>query len=147
MHHLECLSVRFVKIDNDNERLVLGINNLPDELKTIILSKFLCTQIKRLSHHYIDKDELHSMSDKNNRAFTRSIKTIRGRSKAWKNLEIISDILISAFFNETYYDLVMVFNSQMGFEPSSHYLQKLEKIFPTNKLFQTIDVREDYIDI
>ena len=142
IHHLECLAIRFIQNNYENTQIFLHINNLPDELKIIILSRFIYTQLKKLSHHHINKYELYSMSDPNNRKFTRSFKTTMGRSRAWSELEIISNILLSAYFNETYYDLITVFESQLGFQPSTYYMKELEKIFPTNKLFRVVNVND-----
>jgi len=140
IHHLECLAIRFIERGYENHKLICRINKLPDELKTIILSEFVCTQLKTNSHHHINKHELYSMSDKNNRKFTKNFKSIVGRSMVCSELETISNILLNSYFNETHYDLSTVFNSQLGFEPTTYYIKQLRDLFPTNKLFRVISI-------
>ena len=62
------------------------------------------------------------------------------------DLEIVSNVLSTNYFNENYHDLVFVFNSNIGFEPSLHYLRKLEKIFPTNRLFKVVNVYNEELN-
>lgn len=145
-HHLEYMSSIFTTSDYENRYLISKLNTLPIELKSIILTMFVCRMSKHIPHPMINKQELHDMSNKNNRAFTAQLNTIVGRSRVFSNLEIVSNILSTNYFHENYHDLVFVFNSNIGFEPSLHYLQKLEKIFPTNRLFRVVNIYREELN-
>ena len=92
----------------------------------------------------INKHELYSMSNKYNREFTRKFKTIIGRAKIETQLDIISNIMTHTLFNEREYSYEDVFQAQLGFKPTYHYIQRLYELFSDNKIFQIVHMDDIY---
>ena len=130
-----------VFMDHTNEHIFIqSIYDLPYYIALDILSTFIHRMAKKVPHPMIDKYELDSMSNKHNREFTRQLKTPVGRAKSYTQLDVISNIISHARFNEIEYPHEILFQSQLGFTPSIHYMKRLYNTFPGNTLFKVIDM-------
>lgn len=133
--HLKYLSFFFLKKDNHNISLYNNIlNYFPKEVNTIILTKFIEFNVK-YSGNIFDKGEIKMFSDPNFRKFNRCLNNRSGRLLISNHLEIVGKALINSYFHETYFDLIDIFNHQVGFIPTREYFSKLSKIFPGHKIF------------
>jgi len=124
---------------NDNNILLQHIYKLPPDISFEILTLFIGRMSITVPHPMINKEELSSMSNTHNRHFTQNFQTIIGRSRIYSHLDIIANIITYSSFNEIEYDDIgIIFQSQLGFIPSKHYIHRLRNMFPDSKLFSVI---------
>ena len=132
--HVKYLSYFLLKKDYNNVNLY---NNIiiffPEEINIIILKHFIESTLKYGSGSILDKREIKMFSDPNFRRFNRCLKNSTDRLMISNHLEIVRKALINSYFHETYYDLIEIFNHQMGFTPTKEYFLKLLKIFPKHQ--------------
>ena len=143
LDHLKMLVVVLSDTTHDSV-LIQTIFDLPYDISISILSTFIQHTISKVPHPMINKHEIHSMSDKNNRDFTRKFNTILGRAKIETQLDIISNIMTHTLFNEREYTYEDLFQAQLGFKPTEHYIHRLHELFPDNKIFKIVHVDDIY---
>ena len=143
LDHLKMMIVVLSDTQND-PALFQSIHDLPYDISLNILTTFIQYTISKVPHPMINKHEIHSMSSKNNRDFTRNFKTILGRAKIETQLDIISNIMTHTLFNEREYTYEDLFQAQLGFKPTDHYIHRLHELFPDNKIFKIVHMDDIY---
>ena len=143
LDHLKMMIVVITDTKND-PALFQSIHDLPYDISLNILTTFIQYTISKVPHPMINKHEIHSMSNKNNRDFTRKFKTILGRAQIETQLDILSNIMTHTLFNEREYTYEDLFQAQLGFKPTEHYIHRLHELFPDNKIFKIVHVDDIY---
>jgi len=143
LDHLKMMVVVLSDTKND-PAFIQSIYDLPYDISISILTTFTHYTISKMPHPMINKHELYSMSNKDNRKFTRNFKTILGRAKIETQLDIISNIMTHTLFNEREYTYEDLFQAQLGFKPTEHYIHRLHELFPDNKIFKIVHMDDIY---
>ncbi len=139
--HVEYMAYFFaMEGDKDNDRIFRNVNALPEDMRSSILVQYVTRAMRSVPNILVDKEELLITCNKSHRVFDGHLSTLVGRARVYSHLDVISNILRSAYFNETHYDMSTVFSSNLGFEPSVEYVRKLRKIFPNHTLFKIVPV-------
>ena len=139
MIHVEYLAKFFAREDDaENDSIFESIHTLPNEIMSDILVRYVTRAMRNVPTILVDKEDLLVKSNRNHRVFDEYLSTLLGRSIVYSHLGVITNIIRSAYFNETYYDMSLVFLSILGFEPSVVYMRKLRDNFPNHALFQVV---------
>ena len=94
--------------------------------------------MRNVPNFIVDKEELSIKCNNHHRVFDSYLSTLSAGPGVCSHLDVLSNIMESSFFNETYYDMTMVFVSNLGFEPTLSNVRKLTRIFPNHKLLKMV---------
>ena len=136
--HLKALSSIFVLDGDDTNKILSSIEFLPIDVQNEIYQIYNMRMIRLVPNPYINTEELKMRSNSNFVKFNRCMKSKLGSSRIYSSLEIIGNVMLSSFFQETYYDMMLIFESRFKFKPTIGYINILRRIFPDNKLFQIV---------
>ena len=136
--HLKALSSVFILGGGDTNKILSSIEFLPIDVQNEIYQIYNMRMIRLVPNPYINTEELKMRSNSNFVKFNRCMKSNLGSSRIYSSLEIIGNVILSSFFQETYYDMMLIFESRFKFKPTIDYINILRCIFPDNKLFQIV---------
>lgn len=135
-NQLSCLSDVFIIKCDHNEEIISKINSLDSlDMRSYILKFFIERSVKKAPNIYVDKQELEMVTNPSFKSFDSSLTDVLGLARAHARLEIIGNILLNSYFQETYYEMIEIFTKRLGFTPTKLYLNKLHKLFPNHKVF------------
>lgn len=133
MNRVEQLATVFMQDIAESKCIMSRLNTIPRELKFVVLVSYVSRAMRGVRHPVINKEELLLIIiNRSHRTFDSYLSNIVGRARVYGHLDIIANTLKSAYFNEKYYNMTMVLSSNLGFEPTLNYMQKLK--------FEIVDV-------
>ena len=135
--HVEQLAHVFGCNLNCNKDVMSQVCNVGDDIRQIILEKYICRCVRECKHPILDaKDEILNFNNVSFRKFNSNLKTELGRARIDCQLKIIANILSMSYFNKTYFEMISIFLNQIGFRPTLRMIKKLRLYFPNNEILK-----------
>lgn len=126
--------------DDDNDRIFESLAQLPVEVRSMILVRFITRAMRKVPNVLMDKEELLIKCNRHHKVFDSYLSTLVGRARVYSHLDVTGEIMQSKFSGTDMCDLVLIFEANLGFRPSVAYVRKLKGIFPSHKLFKIVNV-------